>query len=168
MTRRKSPLAKLIMIWAPLIFVICLIFLLRIPIRNDSIGMFLPHVSLIFGYYYILNKPGFVPPLALFSVGFIDDFASGTPFGVTSFILLMLALVLNNQQKITQGQGFLLTWIGFVVIAVTLYPLIWLLHSFAAGSFLSIYPLLLQGLVTIMLFPIITMLFRLFNNYFLK
>lgn len=168
MNRRKSPLAKMVMIWAPLIFVVCLIFLLRIPIRNDSIGMFLPHISLIFGYYYILNKSGFVPPLALFSIGFIDDFASGTPFGVTSFILLMLALVLNNQQKITQGQSFILSWIGFVVVAFTLYPIIWLLHSFAAGSFLSFYPLLSQALVTIFLFPLITLLFRLFNNYFLK
>lgn len=162
--RNRHPLLRSLIVISPIILAIALVFLMRIPVRNEDIGPYLPHISLIVVYYFILNRPGFMPPIALFFIGFLDDFASGGSLGVTSFVLLIISVILSNQEKITQGQAFMVSWVGFLVISLIAFPLSWLLYSFTHGSLLPMGPMASQAIVTLLSYPLIYIMLLLFNR----
>jgi rod shape-determining protein MreD len=155
----QHPVIKTIKALSPITLAILLVLFFRIPVRMDGIASYLPHISLMFGYYWILHQPSFVPPIALFTLGLVDDFATGGAFGITALILLVLQLVLNNQSKFVVDRAFAIGWVGFVFVAVIGFLVIWLLSSFTIEGGVSPFPLLSQLVVTIVAYPVFGLIF---------
>lgn len=119
-----------------------------------SIGPYplLPAFFLIPIYYWVLFRPDWLPIWSLLGVGLFYDSLMGYPLGLTSFLLILSAIVGQYVRPLLNPYNFFLTWMGFglyslgYVIAYTLlisggFPF------FVAWTYtLIVYPLMAWGL----------------------
>lgn len=139
----------------PFALAVLLVLLLRLPVQTDGLGWVMPHVSLAFVYYWIVHNQKAIPILALFLLGLIEDFASGTPLGMNPMILIIAYVLLDNQRRFVTNRSFAVGWAGFAIIASAALAFSWLLESFYRGQPMPVGPLFLSLLVTIAAYPII-------------
>jgi len=154
--------------FSPFILAILLILIVRLPFRSDGLGMVIPHVSLIFVYYWTIHKPGLLPLWAVFVLGLLEDLLNGGTVGASSLILVLLASFLPDQRRFFVNRPFVEIWMGFMVISIGTFILFWLFSSFHVGFMLPISASLTQMLVTIAMYPILSWVFGRYERLVLR
>lgn len=143
----------------PLLLGLLLILLFRLPIRTGVVGMYMPFISLIFVYYWVLNGRRFITFGMVFLLGLFEDMVTMGPAGLNSMILLAVAAGLVNQRRFFVNRSFLVGWAGFCIICIGATILRWLLESVHASDFLSMLPLLTQAMATMIIYPVLGAVF---------
>lgn len=138
---------------------VLLILFLRLPFQAEGLEIFIPHIGLIFTFYWAIYRPDEVPFWAVFLLGLFEDLVSLAPVGLTPLLLLSLVAALHNQRRFFVHRPFAVTWGGFAIVAILAFAIIWILTSFHERVLLSPLPLLAQMQVTILVFPPIAWLF---------
>lgn len=136
-----------------------LILFLRLPFQAEGLEIFIPHIGLIFTFYWAIYRPDQTPFWAVFLLGLFEDLISLSPVGLTPLLLLSLVAALHNQRRFFVHRPFAVTWGGFAIVAILAFGIIWMLTSFHERVLLSPLPLLAQMQVTILVFPPIAWLF---------
>ena len=118
---------------------------------------FLPAVSpfLALGavYFWGIYYPALMPGWVAFAVGLLQDLLTGSPAGLTALILLLARELAVSQRRVVLGQTFGVEWAGFVLVAVGAAVVSWMLADLYAGAFVRLDPLVVQGLLTVALYP---------------
>lgn len=136
-----------------------LIIVLRLPFQAQGLDMFIPHIGLIFTFFFAVHRPSLTPYWAVFLLGLFEDLLSLAPAGLTPILLLSLVAALHNQRRFFVNRPFAVTWAGFAIVAIMAFFAIWILGSAHDLKLLPPLPLLAQIQVTILAFPPLAWIF---------
>jgi rod shape-determining protein MreD len=143
---------------APFVTTVLLVVLSCLPISVSEMGSIAPAISLMAVFYWSIQRPELLPPIAVFAIGFIQDALSGEVLGLSPFVFLSVHAIVVGQRRFFLGKSFLLIWWGFTVVAAGAELILWILASLIALHLIDPEPILMQTVLTIALFPCISWL----------
>lgn len=122
-------------------------------------GEIRPYFILMAVYYWTIFRPTLLHPVILFFIGIIFDLVAGFPLGIHAVLFLLTQWVINTQRLFFMGQTYLVVWIGFALTCLSVLIIEWFFFSALAMHWINIKPVISSFIVTILLFPVITLLF---------
>jgi len=143
---------------APSLATFLLVFLSVTPLPIPSYGAVAPALPMIAIYYWATHRPDLLPFTVVFVAGLLLDILAGGPLGLHSFVFLICHFLVVTQRRLLVGQPFLFLWCGFVVVQLLATFLEWMAFGIYANDIQSIGPVLISGMITMALFPMIAWL----------
>jgi rod shape-determining protein MreD len=113
-----------------------------------------PAFPLMVIYYWTLNLPDLLPPLALFAIGLTCDFLSGGLPGETPLLFLLSRTAVLRCRRRFFNRPFPLIWVGFTALTVVALLGVWLLNSLLTFQFAGFNQTVFRAALTSSLFPI--------------
>lgn len=117
-----------------------------------------PHLLLAAVFYWAVYRPTLMPPWYVFILGLLTDILSGLPLGLNAFILVAVHWVVRTQRVYLMGQSFFGLWMGFAVTCFLAFSAQWILFAIVARSLVPASPSLASAGLTILVFPLISLL----------
>ena len=140
---------------APLLISVLLVVIANLPISFTAGLLPAPELALVAIFFWALTRPNLMPPAAVLAIGLAEDLLSGGPPGLWAAGFIAAYLLIDRERKTfleLSGAGIFIAFTGVVLLtAATAYAL-------ASGIYvrlLPIAPLLLQCIVTVILFPVL-------------
>jgi rod shape-determining protein MreD len=109
-------------------------------------------------YFWSLYRPDLFTNSAAFATGLIYDALAGLPLGLSSLLLLLVRNLMVTQQRFFVARSFPVIWACFVVLAPAIALLRWLIVSLWFEHSFAFPPLLVELLLTIALYPLVSWL----------
>jgi rod shape-determining protein MreD len=144
----------------PFITVLLLILVSLMPLRIPSYAAVTPQFALMAVFHWTVYRPALLPPLLLFILGVAFDLITGAPLGLTSLVFLITRAVVLRQRRFFDGRQFAFVWFGFTLSAAGAVGLIWLAGTLLGGVFLDLRPVLLQWVLTVAFYPLVSWLLQ--------
>jgi len=139
----------------PFLIAIALVVVANLPISFTGGLLPAPVLALAAIYFWALARPALMPPYAVLVIGLAEDLLSGGPPGLWATGFLAGYVLIDRQQKDLgelNGAGNLFAFTGVMLVsALTAY----LLASAMFVRLLPLPPLLLEGIVTVALYPLL-------------
>jgi len=123
------------------------------------IGAVVPSLALMAVYYWAIHRPDLFGPGSACAIGLLTDILHGTPLGVSALVFVALHQLILSQRRFFSGQGFFVLWAGFAIAMVVAMLSHWLILSLIEKQMIPATPVLLQGLLSITMFPLPAWLF---------
>ncbi|MEO1039749.1 MAG: rod shape-determining protein MreD [Pseudomonadota bacterium] len=129
----------------------------RIPNGPDL----MPLLPLMVLYIWAVRRPGFTAPWVIFLVGLATDFLTGGLLGVwaLSFLVGFAFARPPVEEPATPGGELLPISLRFAALAGIVLVTAWAVGSLALGSWVSPAPLIADGVLSILLFPLLAFFF---------
>ena len=144
------------------------LFLLVLAVVSFSVpyaDQIKPYFLLMVVYYWAIYRPTMIPSYFLLIVGLLFDLLSGQSFiGITSLIFLIVQWVISDQRLFLMAQPFVVIWLIFSVTCLGGVVLQWFIFSVLSFQLVSVVPIFLQFLITVLLFPIFSFIFNVVNK----
>ena len=115
-------------------------------------------VALACVVFWSLDRPGSMPPIAVFALGLFADLLGYTPLGVFMVVLLLAYGVTVRARRVLVRSGFVAVWLAFGAIVVAAAAAQWALTSLMRLTLLPAGPVLLQSAFGIGLYPPLALL----------
>lgn len=131
---------------------------LAAPLRLPGQAQLQPAAALACVFFWSLFRPASMSPPIVFALGLLSDLLGLTPPGISVLVLLVVHGV-AVRWRVLAGQGFLLVWLAFCVVAAGAAGLGWLLNSVMALRVLPGGAALFQFGLTAGLYPVLAALF---------
>jgi len=141
-----------------------LVFISVIPFRLPGFDMVTPSLLSISVFYWSLHRPYLLPPIVVFALGVIQDIISGAPFGMSSLAMLMIYVIASSQRQVFVGKPFIQMWWGFMLVAIGMSLLTWMVMSLYSLALIPIFPVMVQSGLTILFFPLLAWIFALVQS----
>jgi rod shape-determining protein MreD len=116
-------------------------------------------VALACVFFWSLFRPGSMPPAVVFLLGLLSDLLGLTPPGVLVLVLLAARGMALRWRRVLAGQGFLVVWLAFVVVAAAAAALEWLTISLLSLRRLPGNAVLFQLVLAAGLYPMLAAVF---------
>ena len=139
----------------PLCASVILMLLTGIPLGLPNQAALLPAVALISVWFWSLFRPGSMPPPVVFLIGLLLDLRGYLPLGAGVLTLLIAHGIALRWRRFLVEQGFTVTWIAFLPIALGGAAVIWLLTALLGFRLLPVLPALFQAVLTAVLYPVL-------------
>ena len=133
-----------------------LLLLTAIPTHVPGLAAVAPMLPLMGVYYWAIYRPDLLPAWLAFVIGLLYDIIAGTPLGVNALVLLSVQGVAASQRRFFLGKSFMVAWWAFGLLAAGASGASWLLVSILYGRAFDAGPLIIQYLMTMGLFPVLT------------
>ena len=143
----------------PVATILLLVFIMIVPWRLPGFGPITPAFTLMAVFYWSIYRPDRLPYVATFCLGIVQDLLSGMPLGMTPLVLLIVQGILISQRRFLLGKSFLVVWWGFMIVAPTAAILSWTVGTMFFGALLAPVPIVVQVVMTVLLYPALTWLF---------
>lgn len=156
---RQEPLT----IWTVLIIVSTLIAALAIsvvPLGVGSHALPWPNFTLCVVYFWLVHRPLGLPTLAVLFTGLASDLIGGDTLGAGMLALLVTSLFLRPASDALDRSAFGGRWMGFCLFAVGAFALEWGLIALPRWSLPPLGAPVAQLLVTVLAYPLVSVLFR--------
>ena len=128
------------------------------PVHMPAFTAATPFFALMAIYYWTLHRPELLPFVAVFAVGLLLDMLEGAPLGMSPLVLLLAyALVLSQREHLVMRR-FSAVWLGFLAVAATATVLQWGVVSLFYGMLLDARAFLFQGVLTVVVYPVVSYL----------
>ena len=163
--RLFSPLVPYVVSFA--IFYLCmlvLLFLNVLPTGYASFTAMQPALLFAAVFYWSIFYPTILPFWAVFILGMCFDLIVGLPAGGTAFLLLGAQWLMRTQQRFLLGQPFFTLWLAFGLICYAFLFAQWAVFSLFTWNMTPLLPVVLNCLLTILLFPFIVVAFHKLRN----
>lgn len=125
----------LILDFVPFLTVVLLILMTAIPTtlpREAHIGGLWPMIGVA---YWSLIRPSSMSIMTVFVLGLLTDIISFVPFGLHAFVFILVQHTIDNQRRFFLGQGFWVLWVGYALLALVAYTILFgLSYLFMQGS----------------------------------
>ena len=139
----------------PLLVSLFLVILANLPVSFTGGLVPAPVLALAAVYFWALTRPHLMPPAAVLMIGLAEDLLSGGPPGLWAAGFIAAYVVTDRQRKdlaeLTGAGAVFAFAVAVSVAAVTAYTLASLIYL----RFVPLPPLLLEGIVTVMLYPLL-------------
>ncbi|UCH73636.1 MAG: rod shape-determining protein MreD [Rhodospirillales bacterium] len=145
----------------PGLVLVVLVFMGQLPYSLSGHNSITPYFVLMGVFYWGLHRPDLLPAVVVFLVGLMQDALEGEPFGVNAFVLIAVYWLVSSQQRHFKGRPFLVVWLGFAAAALIADLLRWLLVSFVLGTALAPWSIMLEYVLTVTFYPVLTVAFAL-------
>jgi len=139
----------------PVLVALFLVIIANLPISFTGGLLPAPALALAAIYFWGLTRPRLMPPLAVLAIGFAEDLLSGGPPGLWATGFLAAYILIDRQRKTLlelNGAGTLIAFTGAMLIAS---GAAYLLASAIYLRFVPLPPLLLESVLTVMLYPLL-------------
>lgn len=143
----------------PLLITVLLVVASALPWRLPAFAEVTPAFVVMAVFYWTIYRPDRLPYAATFSVGLLQDLLTGTPLGMTALILLMVQGVVASQRTFFLGKPFLVVWWGFSLLMPAVGLVSWIIGSAYFDAIVPPLPILVQVVLTVILFPVFAALF---------
>lgn len=127
-----------------------------LPLPDSAPHSLAPSVTICVFAYWALLAPELMSPTATFVIGLVLDAVGGLPLGLTSLALLLVRSALLTGERFLVAQPFATLWGCFVLIALAVALIRWLLASLWWGRMFGIQPILFQAVLTIAFYPVVS------------
>jgi rod shape-determining protein MreD len=138
---------------------VLLMLTVRAPFGIAGQTALLPVATLACVYFWSLLRPAAIQPLVVFPIGLLFDVLGYLPLGTGPLVLLVVHGLAVRWRGWLNAQGFGVGWLAFGLFAGTAAVLSWLLASVLFFKLLPFAPALLQILLSIALYPALSMVF---------
>ncbi len=145
----------------PTLLIVAMVFLGQLPYSLSGQASVTPYFVLMGVFYWGLHRPDLLPAVAVFLVGLLQDALEGEPFGVNAFVLIAVYWLVVSQQRHFRGRPFLVVWSGFAAAALMADILRWLLVSLVLGTVLAPWAIMLEFVLSVTFYPVLTVAFAL-------
>lgn len=139
----------------PVLVALMLVVAANLPISFTGGLLPAPVLALAAIYFWALARPALMPPYAVLAIGLAEDLLSGGPPGLWATGFLAGYLLIDRQRKNLvefNGAANLIAFAGVMLVsAITAY----VLASAIYMRLLPVPPLLLEGIVTVTLYPLL-------------
>ncbi len=127
-----------------------------------------PLFPLMAVYYWSVFRPDLLRLPGLFVLGIIFDALTHLPLGLSALSFIVTAQLVQSLRHIFSDQSYPTLWLGFAALVACLQTTHWLILSLLAWQALPLWPLLLQSLFTLALFPVCAWLLILLQRHVLR
>jgi rod shape-determining protein MreD len=152
----------------PFLATLLLVMLALIPLRLPNLAPVVPWLALVSVFYWTVYRDDLMPPVAVFGIGLFDDLAAGTNIGVCALLLLLVQVAVMPQRRFFHSRSFVVTWMGFTVMAAGAMSLLWIITAILEGALLSPRPVLFQFMTTVAIYPPVAWLFTRLQRWLLS
>jgi len=139
----------------PIASIIVAIMMMPLPfaIKLGSYWL-MPSLPLITIFLWTTWRPDLLPPVTLLIAGLLMDFLIDGPIGASSLAFLTAYSITASQRVywISAPEGGMLVGFGLVLLVCGIVT--WLANSFAHGELLNPMPVVLEAIVSVMVFPL--------------
>ncbi len=118
-----------------------------------------PEFGVIAAFFWAVYAPNLFPPIAIFSLGLVQDFASGGPTGFWALIYLAVYGFTLSQRVFFIGRSLIGIWLGFAAVATISGIAVWLLASTVYNRWVPPTEIFLQVAITTLVFPLVGPMF---------
>jgi len=136
-----------------------LVLLSVVPLYLPVYARVAPVLPVMAVYHWAMHRPRLLPAYAVFGIGFLQDVLTGMPIGVNIVVFLTVYGVVLSQRRFFAGKSFLISWLGFALVAAGAAVESWLLVSAFHVTLVDARAVLVQYLVTLGCFPIFALFF---------
>lgn len=105
-------------------------------------------------FFWSLFRPGSMPPLAVFLLGFLSDLLFYAPPGVTVLTWLAVHGLALRWRRTLVRLGFVLVWFAFITAAIGAAGLEWLMTSLLSLQVMPPQPAVFEALLSVGLYPL--------------
>ena len=144
----------------PFLSIFLMVLIMPLPIAFKFAGYWLaPSLPLVAIFLWTMYRPDLLPPLAVLVLGMIMDLLIDGPMGVSSLSFLTAYAIVASQRLywLTLPRGGVL--VGFITVLLACGAVAWLATSFAYGRFISPLPVLFEGVMSVLAFPLMREVF---------
>ena len=134
--------------------IFCLLSLL--PLHLVSFTKNSPDFFLVAVFYWSLHCARFLPLGLILLLGAILDLLMSSPLGVTSLIMVLTHVVIGYRYEETDEIPLAQIWLMFILLAVSVLMIRYIIGSILLGDVLPFMPLLFQYMLTIVLYPVLS------------
>lgn len=131
-------------------------------------GALAPSLGLIAVYYWSVHRPDLFTPLGAFSLGLLYDIIHFLPLGLYAFVFVAVHALALSQRRFFVGHAFFMMWTGFALIMAVVIVGGWGALSALYGHWLAFLPVFLQGVMTIVVFPLFAWVLIVCQRYLLS
>lgn len=164
MTNRLEQLDQGFRAAAPFIWCLFWSLLEQIPLGLPGLSSVMPNLLLASAFFWSVNRPDLLPFIALFILGTVHDLWVGGPLGLTPLALILMRVFVLSQQRILAQRLFVISWWGFVIVAILFEALNWTLSSLQSDRLLDPTVLAFQAFLTIAVYPVVARLMASFQR----
>ncbi len=111
-----------------------------------------PDIALVAVFFWAIYGPSFLPPWAVFTLGLVQDFATGAPIGFWPVVYLAAYGFTVAQRVFFIGRSGWGVVFGFAVVAVLTAAVAWMLGSIVFARWLPAGQIFLQALISVALY----------------
>ncbi len=113
-----------------------------------------PDLAFMAIYFWRMIRADLVRPSAVFLTGFLLDALSGAPLGMSSLAYLAAILLVSRLSQIIVPLSGMFWFGGFVIAAVTVTLLSWIIASLWSLAFVPVLPMSLSLIWTVLFYPV--------------
>ncbi len=117
-------------------------------------GTIAPSFGLAAVFYWSVYRPDLFRPMAVFALGLLVDILHMAPLGMTACIYLITHQLSFTNRRFFVGQVFYMLWTGFMIAVLLNMSLSWIVMSFDRGQLVPLFPVIIQNLLTLAVFPL--------------
>lgn len=110
-------------------------------------------------FYWSIYQPEAMTPWAAALIGFAADLLGLAPFGLSMIVALVVAGSAQLWRRELADASFMLVWMAFAATAMLTFFVAWTMAALVLEQWPNPWPLVLQTVVNIMLYPLLTLLF---------
>lgn len=134
--------------------------LLSVPLHLFEGLVPTPFLPLVLIFLYGLDRPSSLPPLVTFLGGLYLDLLLGTAIGPWAVVFLLVHASVLSQRSYFVGRDSVVLTTGFVIALIGALIVYWAAMSVISARPMPAWPLVYQGIVTVVAFPAVLFLFR--------
>lgn len=110
-------------------------------------------------FYWTIYQPEAMTPWIAAAIGLASDIFGLSPFGLS----MLLALVVCGSARLWRHEladaSFVLVWLAFAGTSLVTFFVAWTLAALLLGQWPNPWPVALQNVVNVALYPVLTLLF---------
>jgi rod shape-determining protein MreD len=138
----------------PFLTTVLFAFFSIVPLNLPGFAVVMPAFALMAIFHWSVYRPDLLPLSAVFVSGLLLDLMNGTPYvGISALIFLVGRSAVMSQRKLFVNRPFAIVWLGFLVLAVAVFVLLWALVSALHGGFIDLRPFAFQAVLTVACYP---------------
>lgn len=138
----------------PALLTLFMLFVLRIALSYSTLGALVPLFGLMFVCHFRLYFPNTAPLFFIFGIGLVEDFLATGVLGLTSFLLVLLAVLFEKKHALFRTPSFLREVLVFVLFSFGFNLSYWAVASYTEQAALPVMPFFIQAAVTALVFPV--------------
>jgi rod shape-determining protein MreD len=143
----------------PALTMLCLLVLGLIPWHVPGVASITPAFTLVALFFWSIYQPQLLPYWATFLFGLAQYLVLGMPPGQGALALLLVQGVIVSQRRFFLSKPFLVVWWGFAMVAPFAQAILWAIASVAREAVVPVLPVLIQTVITVLLYPLFGGLF---------
>ncbi len=139
-----------------------------IPLDFMFLNSIRPAMGVICVYFWLQHRPDLFNLGSVFFLGVLDDMVTSSPLGSNIFELLLMYVLVNNTSRFLNAKPFIVLWYGFALLTLVTMLARWLVVSVYYSQFLPLSMLSFSYMVTIAVYPLISLLLAFVQNNFIQ